>query len=32
MGDMQLSVWCESQYNGRATSDGEWAEDHEPDS
>ncbi len=29
---VQQSVWCESQYEGRATSDGEWTEDHEPDS
>ncbi len=28
----QQSVWCKSQYDGRATSDGEWTEAHEPDS
>ncbi len=30
--DVQQSVWCESQYDGRATSGGNWAEVHEPDS
>ncbi len=27
--EVQQSVWCESQYDVRATSDGEWIEDHE---
>ncbi len=25
-------VWCESQYDGEATSGGYWAEGHRPDS
>ncbi len=29
---VQCNVRCESQYDGRATSDGEWTEDHKPDS
>ncbi len=29
---VQCAVWCESQYDGEATSGGYWAEGHRPDS
>ncbi len=28
---VQCAVWCESQYDGEATSGGYWAEGHRPD-
>ncbi len=31
-GNMKQSVWCESQYNERATNDGNRTEVHRPDS